>query len=379
MGREELDLERQKKAKQYARVQRRLMVLELGLGVIYIFVWLSTGWSQSLENLLQLIFSQRWFLVLAFVFIFGGVYLLITFPITYYEGFHLPHFYELSNQSLCSWTVDQIKVLAISVLLGGLIIEIIYLLIFLMPVIWWLWTGIVLVLFNVILANLAPILLFPIFYKFSPLDEERPELVERMLNLADRTGTKIQGVYKFDMSQRTKAANAALAGLGNTRRIILGDTLLTEFTDDEIETVLAHELAHQVHGDIPLGIAFSSILTLGGLYLAHLGLDWGVSYFGYQSVADIAAFPLFLLVIGAYGLLTMPISNAFSRWREHRADFYSLQVTHKPEDFASAMTRLANQNLSEIDPESWVEFLFYSHPSLSKRIKYSQEWRENSS
>jgi STE24 endopeptidase len=175
------------------------------------------------------------------------------------------------------------------------------------------------------------------------------------------------------MSKRTKAANAALTGLGNTRRIILGDTLLKEFTPDEIETVLAHELGHHVHKDIPAGMLISALLTLGGLYIAALGLNWGVTYFGFEGVSDIAALPLFMLVMGLYGLVTMPLSNAYSRWRERRADQYALEATGNGQAYASALTRLANQNLAEADPEPWVEFLLYSHPSLSSRIAMAEK------
>ena len=175
------------------------------------------------------------------------------------------------------------------------------------------------------------------------------------------------------MSRRTKSANAALTGLGNTRRIILGDTLLNEFTDDEIETVMAHELGHQVNHDIPIGIVVESLLTLVGLFLASIVLHWGVAAFGFTGPDDIAAFPVFLISMGLYGLITMPLTNAFSRWREKRADAYALEAARNPQAFASAMTRLANQNLADADPEAWVEFLLYSHPALSKRIAMAQK------
>ncbi|MFU8771190.1 MAG: M48 family metalloprotease, partial [Anaerolineales bacterium] len=239
---------------------------------------------------------------------------------------------------------------------------------------WWLWVAGVMLVFNVVLANLGPVLLLPIFYKLAPLDQERPDLVERLTKLAERAGTRVRGVYKFDMSRRTKAASAALTGLGNTRRIILGDTLLQEFQDDEIETVLAHELAHHVHKDIPLGMLVGSIMTLGGLYLASLGINWGVQTFGFLGVDDVAAFPILMIVMGIFGLVTMPLQNGFSRWRERRADDYALKVTGKKEAYASALTRLANQNLAEVDPEPWVEILLMSHPPLGKRIRMAENY-----
>jgi len=184
----------------------------------------------------------------------------------------------------------------------------------------------------------------------------------------------VQGVFKFDMSKRTKAANAALTGIGNTRRIILGDTLISEFTPDEIETVLAHELGHHVHKDIPFLIISGTLLVTIGLFIASQALNYAVSLFSFASAADVAAFPALSLVLGAYGLLTQPLENALSRWRENMADDYALSSTGKHEAFASAFTRLANQNLGEIDPEKWVVFMFYSHPPLGERIAKARKF-----
>jgi STE24 endopeptidase len=138
--------------------------------------------------------------------------------------------------------------------------------------------------------------------------------------------------------------------------------------------VLAHELGHHVNRDIPLGIAFGTAFTLVSLYLASLVLNWVVGVFGFTGPADPAALPALMLILSLYGLLTMPLQNAFSRWRERLADLYSLRATNQPEAMASAMTRLANQNLSEVDPEKWVVFLFYSHPPLEERIAMAKNW-----
>jgi STE24 endopeptidase len=372
MDTQTIDPERQKKARAYARLTRRLMLVDLGLTTIYTLIWLFTGWSAGLKADLTLRTSNPWLLVLGYGFIFGAVLFVISLPLSYYEGFVLPHRFETSNETLKGWVSDQVKGILLGGILGGIFLEIIYAVLRIAPTTWWLWTALILLVFNVLLANLAPVLLMPIFYKFSPLGEEHAELAERLVRLAAKAKTRVRGVYKFDMSRRTKAANAALTGLGNTRRIILGDTLLAEFTPDEIETVMAHELGHQVNHDIQLGIVVESLTTLVGLYLASLVLQWGVAAFGFQGPADIATLPIFLLAMGLYGLLTMPLTNAFSRWRERKADRYALESTHNAPAFASAMTRLANQNLAEVDPEPWVEFLLYSHPALNKRIAMAQ-------
>jgi STE24 endopeptidase len=364
-----LDPEKQKQAKEYSRISRRLWLLETGFGLLYTIAWLVFGWSLTLRAWLTGFTTNDWLLVPLFVAIFGGISGLIELPLDYYTGFVLPHRFDQSNQTLKEWVIDELKGLAISLPIGLIVLELLYLALRVTGTWWWLWAAGGLLVFQVLLANLAPVLIMPLFNKYVPLGEEHADLAERLLKLAEKAHTKVKGVYKFDMSRQTKAANAALTGIGNTRRIILGDTLINEFTPDEIETVLAHELGHHVNRDLPILLAFGTLTITIGLYLASLVMNWAVSSFGFTSVADVAAFPALTLVMSLYGLLTMPLSNALSRWRERLADDYSLKSTGKNEAFASAFTRLANQNLGEIDPESWVVWLFYSHPPLGERIE----------
>jgi STE24 endopeptidase len=371
-----LDLERQKQAKEYARIRRRLWLVDTLFGAIYALAWLFFGWSISLREWLttlvtgnwSLTTGSEWLIVALYIAIFGGIYSLLNLPLGYYSGFVLPHRFDQSTQSLKDWLMDQLKGLAIGAPLGLIMLELLYLALRLTGGTWWLWAAGGLLLFNVILSNLAPVLIMPLFNKYVPLGDEHRDLEERLLNLAKRANTKVNGVFKFDMSKRTKAANAALTGIGNTRRIVLGDTLINEFTPDEIETVLAHELGHHVHKDIPFLITSGTLLVTLGLFIASLALNYAVIFFSFTSTADVAAFPALSLILGAYGLLTQPLENALSRWRENMADDYALSSTGKHEAFASAFTRLANQNLGEIDPEKWVVFMFYSHPPLGERI-----------
>lgn len=364
-----LDPERQTRAKQYSRINRRLMLVDLMISGVYMLAWLGLGWSTALKGWLIQFTSNDWLLLILYLVVIGGILFLINLPLSFYQGFLLPHRFELSTQSVKDWIIDQLKGILVGGVFGLIILEIIYAVLRAAPGLWWLWAALILLVFNVLLANLAPVIIMPLFNKYIPLGEEHADLAQRLMALAKRSGTYVRGVFKFDMSKRTKQANAGLTGLGNTRRIVLGDTLLNEFSSDEIETVMAHELGHQVNKDIPLGIIFSSLTTLVGLYLASVGLNWGVKAFGYSGPSDIAAFPLFLLVLGLYGLVTMPLENGFSRWRERRADEYALRLTHNGQAFASALRRLANQNLSDADPEAWVEWLLYSHPALGKRIE----------
>ncbi|HEX2696561.1 MAG TPA: M48 family metallopeptidase [Anaerolineales bacterium] len=370
-----LDPERQKQAKQYARISRRLWLVDTAFGALYTLAWLFLGWTVSLRNWLNGFTTNPWLLLPLFVFIFGGIYFVLNLPLGYYSGFVLPHKFGQSTQSLKDWITDQLKGMLIGLPIGLILLELLYLALRAVGDLWWLWAAGGLLVFNVLLSNLAPVLIMPLFNKFVPLGDEHKDLADRLMKLAEKANTKVRGVYKFDMSRRTKSANAALTGIGNTRRIVLGDTLINEFTPDEIEAVLAHELGHQVHRDIPFLITFGTAMTLIGFYLASLAIHWAVSTFGFSGVSDVAAFPALALILGAYGLVTSPLENAVVRWRERMADQYALDSTGKNEAFASGFVRLANQNLGEIDPEKWVVFLFYSHPPLGERIAMAKNWK----
>ena len=371
------DAERQVQARRYARLRRKLIPISLGLGLIWTVGWLATGASVAFRETLTELTTSRALVITLFSAVFGLGYVVLELPLSYYGGFVLPHRFGLSTQGMGDWVFDRLKAGLISGALGLVMIQILYLALAIWPQSWWLPVGFVYLVVGVVLSALAPVLIAPLFFKFTPLEEDHRDLADRLLALANRAGTGVRGVYRFDMSRRTTAANAALMGLGGSRRIVLGDTMLDEFTSDEIETVLAHELAHQVHRDIPLGIFVQSIITLVGLWLASLALEWGVDLFGLKGVDDIAGLPWLVLVVGAFGLMTMPLANGWSRWRERMADRYAVQITAKPLAYASALVRLADQNLGELDPPRWVEILLYSHPPLGQRIAAARSASES--
>src|SRR6266566_4139233 len=350
----EIDSGRQEKAREYARLRRQLSFINMGIAVIGIIFIFWSGLNIALRNWLQPLVWHPvagwypWQVLVYFLVLMLG-YQIITSPLAYYGGFTLPHRYGLSTMTLRSWLADFFKGLILGLILETVVIELIYLLLATQPQTWWLEVAVILLFFTVIMANLAPILILPLFYKFTPLPEG--ELTQRLLALAKRAHTRVRGVFTMHMSSKTTAANAALMGLGNTRRIVLGDTMLDRYTPDEIEVVLAHELGHHVHHDIWKLIISQSFLTLGGLYLVNLALHWAVeTQHYYLGLADPATIPLLLALIGAFGLIVLPISNGYSRLIEYQADEYALQATYKVESFKSAMTRLANQNLADAEP-----------------------------
>jgi STE24 endopeptidase len=263
---------------------------------------------------------------------------------------------------------------ALSLVLGGAVIEVIYVLLRALPEWWWLVTAAFLLLFSIALANLAPVLIFPLFFKFKPLEDE--DLGKRLMQLAANARTRVNGVYTMVLSDKTTAANAAFMGLGNTKRIVLGDTLYNNFTADEIETILAHELGHQVHNDIVRSILVQTVLTLLGFFVADVVMRAGVGFFGFNGVADLAAMPLLGIALGAFGLITMPLGNWYTRSREIAADRYALETTRNPQAFIRAFEKLANQNLAEVEPEAWVEWLLYDHPSIGKRVAMGKQFAQ---
>ncbi len=372
-----IDPERQKQAKEYSRIKRRLWLVDTAFGLIYALAWLSFGWTVSLRNWVSGFTNNDWLIVPVYVLVFGAVYFVLDLPLSYYSEFTLPHRFDQSTQTLKDWIVDQLKGMAVGLPIGLILLELFYWVLRATGDLWWLWATVALLVVNVLLANLAPVLIMPIFNKFVPLGDEHKELADRLMKLAEKANTKVQGVFKFDMSRRTKSANAALTGMGNTRRIILGDTLISEFSPDEIETVLAHELGHQVHRDIPFLIGFGALTTILGFYIISLIMNWALHFWNLNGVGDAAAFPVFILLLSVYNLVLMPLENAVVRWRERMADEYALQSTGKAEAFQSAFVRLANQNLGEVDPEKWVVFLFYNHPPLGERIEMAKNWKAN--
>lgn len=365
----DIDAEFQQEAKAYARLKHRLLLVDICVGGSFALIVVQSGMSSWLKMVIAGQAPQP-VVVGAYFVLFSVAYGVLLLPVEYYGGFVLPHRYGLSTETLKGWAKDQVKGGLLALGLGLIIVEVIYYLLGVLPSLWWFVTGLFMLVFTVVLANVAPVLLVPLFYRLTPLDDE--ELVERVVKLARRANTKVRGVFSINLSSKTKAANAMVMGLGNTRRIVLGDTLYSEYTADEVEAVLAHELGHHVHMDMWWGLLFQSMLTLMGLYLAHLGLSWGVRVMGFSGVNDVAALPLLGLVMGGFMVVTTPVSNAFSRWREGMADEYALRITADAEAFISVMVRLANQNLADVDPEPWVEFLLYSHPPIRRRIEHGQ-------
>jgi STE24 endopeptidase len=322
---------------------------------------------------LALQYSPRpWLALLIYLGLFGIITQVAGLPINFLDGFWLEHRYALSNLTLGGWVKDELKGLAVGATLGVLAMEFLYWAMRRWPEHWWVLCAFGFMGFFVLLANLAPVLIFPIFFKFKPL--ENPSLTERLLELSRRAGTRVKGVFEWKLSEKSKKANAALMGLGNTRRIILSDTLLEKFQDEEVEAVLAHELGHHVHRHIFQMIAIQGAATFAGFYLIHRTLDWLSPHFGFHGAADFANLPLLALVTTILSLVLLPAVNSYSRAMERQADTYALRAIPSREPFITSMEKLAELNLAERQPHPWIEFIFHSHPSIQKRIAFAQKF-----
>jgi STE24 endopeptidase len=366
------------KATRYHRLRRRASTLSACLGALFLVLTFVSGSSASLRDWAAHLGGGSFLGTIAiYVLALAIIYDLVQLPVAFYEGVTLERRYELSTESTARWWIDHLKGWGIGTAFALIAAAITWTLIVWSPDGWWLIAAVVFSLILVALAQLGPVLLLPLFYEVKPLDREA--LAVRLKALADRAGTPILGTFEWRLSDRTKKANAALAGLGRTRRILLSDTLLADYSDDEIEVILAHELAHHVHHDIWRAIVFETLLIASGFYISDLVLTAWSNSFGAMGKTDVATLPLLMLTMGAVSLVLMPIRNSLSRAHERRADRYALKMTRNIEAFVTAMKRLATQNLAEEQPSRIVEALFHSHPSISARISAARSFTLNRS
>jgi len=359
-------------ARRYNRIQRWLGISDFVIGSAFLVLLLVTGWSGWLRDLALRRGFQNYtlalFLYLLFLLLISKA---LGFGLDYY-GFQLEKKFQLSTQRVRSWLWDEVKGFLVGLVLAGIVTELLYFMIRQLPQHWWLITWGLFLGLLILMAQLAPVVLFPIFYKFEPLDDE--DLRRRLVVLSEHAGARVRGVYRWKLSEKSKKANAALTGLGSTRRIILADTLLDNYAPEEIEAVLAHELGHHVNRHILKSIVVQAGTTLFGFWAANWVLHYAVAHHIFDELSDFANLPLLALTATALSLVLMPALNAYSRYNERQADRYAFESIASVEPFISSMNKLAQQNLAERTPSKLVEVLFHSHPAISKRVAAAEAW-----
>lgn len=358
--------ERERRARALAAVRRRLFLVRTALTLVVLAMLAATPVHANAWSALE---ARLAFPLALALYTVGLVVLLdlVHLPFSWYGDYLLLHRYGLSTQSARGWWEDWLKTLALSALFALLVVGLLQGALLLFGGGWWIAFAAALVLGVALLAFVLPVLLLPLFYRLRPL--ERPEVETRISELLRRAGTRA-AIRAIDLSSRTVAANAAVIGLGSTRKVVLGDTLLDSFALDEIEAVVAHELGHHVHRDLWRSLALEAGLIVAGVWLIHAllepALERGLGWPGYL--------PLLMLVANLVILVLQPIGNAASRAMERAADRYALELSGRPRAYAAALRRLADQNLAELQPPRWAVWLLHSHPPLAERIARAEAW-----
>lgn len=362
-------------AKQYGRIDLIFSLADKALDVAYLSV-MAFLFASAIGGRLAaapLLGSSRWLQLIAMFLIVMAAHVCVSFPLSYYSGHVLEHRFELSTQTFRRWLWQYTKRNLLAVAFGLLLVPGLYLLIWTTGPYWWLIAAGAFFLVSVLLGQLAPVLILPLFYKIEKLDE--PEIAQRISRLAEGTGLSIEGVYRMDMSDETVKANAMLAGLGKTRRVLLGDTLLNGFTTDEIEVVFAHEIGHHVFRHIRKMILAGVLYSAAGFWICDrvlaglAGLDGGrIDY----ATLPVSTLPTIMLILTVFAMLLEPLQNLISRHYERQCDRYALERTALNDAYTSAFRKLARLNKDDPSPH-WLDvLLFHSHPPIAERLAMSE-------
>jgi STE24 endopeptidase len=366
----------QKRAKKYNDSKQQLVLAGMFLsfvgGAVMIFARIGTKFDRRIVRVSSNRFARRTIFT-AILTIFD---LLASLPLGFYSGYVLEHRYELSNQTKRAWLIEQGKGLILALPFAALVANVLLEIIERWPKRWWLITTALALPFTVLLSQLAPILIAPLFNRYEALKDE--ELAARLKALAARSGINVANVLQMDMSRQTKKANAFFAGMGQTKRIVLADTLLESFTPAEIEVIVAHEIGHQAHRDLWRFVALGTVFTAGLSFVVDVLANQIVRRLGRQidveRLSDVTALPLLSWLLTSVGLTLTPLQNLYSRIIERRADTYALELTNDPAAFESAMQRLGELNLADPNPSKFVKYTMYSHPPVAERIERAKRY-----
>ena len=359
------------RSKRYSVIKTRIFLIDLVLTVISLAVF-QAFISLPVANAVREV-SSNFFIV---CFIYSTVFLFFMYiaslPLNVYSAFYVEHRFGLSNQKIMAWCGDQAKSAGLTFIVAIIGIEVFYLLLRSCPNWWPLALAFVWVLFSVVLTRIAPIIVVPLFFRYLPVEDEG--LRERLTALSNAAGISLMDICRIDFSKKTKKANAALVGLGKSRKVILADTLTDEFTLPEIEMVVAHEFGHHKFRHIWLLLAFSGVVTTVGFYLLYLVLGRVSMLLGASSSSDLSIFPTLIFLLMAFSLAVLPLQNFFSRILERQADRFALDLTKEPAIFARTMEKLGEMNLAELTPSTLKKIFLYSHPPINERIEMAKKW-----
>jgi STE24 endopeptidase len=299
-----------------------------------------------------------------------GLHIVVSLPLSFYSGYVVEHKFGLSNQSLRRWLRNWSLGNVLAILLGAVLNLGLFWIIWNTGQYWWLIAAAAFFVVSIVLGQIAPVLIVPLFHKVERIDND--ELTGRMTRLAAGTGLTIEGVYRLGLSADTTKANAMLAGIGRTRRVLMGDTLLERFSPDEIEVIFAHEIGHHVHRHIPKMIATGVVISLAGFWLIDRVIVWWADIPS-AALAPTYSLPLVMFTLTTFMMLLAPLQNAISRHYERQCDRYALRRTNNAGAYRSAFTKLARLNKADMEPNPIEVILLHSHPPIAKRLAAANE------
>jgi STE24 endopeptidase len=364
------------KALRYARSGDWFWWLDQLWGLVVPGVILFTGFSARLRNVAKRYGGNWFFTIVLYVIMFLAITFVVGLPLSYATGFVRPHAYGLSNQTFGKWFGDELKGLLVGLVMAALILWGPYLLVKKSPRRWWLWTSLLAIPMAAFFLLLAPVVIDPLFNTFGPMRDKGLE--QKILDLAGRAGIDGARVFEVDKSADTNTVNAYVTGFGGSKRIVLWDTTIAKLDPDELLFVMGHEMGHYVLGHVVKSIFFAAALILATLYLTDR-LQAGLiarfqDRFGFAQLGDIASLPLVILLAGLLSLVIAPIANGYSRWQEHEADRFGLEITRNNHAAATAFVKLQQENLSVPRRGLLYKLWRASHPLLGERIDFSNAY-----
>jgi STE24 endopeptidase len=365
------------KAVRYFRGGNLIWAVEQILSLLLPALLLFTGLSARIRTLAGNLSHGHFYPTLVvYLVLFSLLMFVVQLPLDYFVGFAREHAYGLSSQKLSKWATDQLKGLGVGLVIGALVLWVPYWLLGRSPQRWWLWTGMLALPFYMLTLFVVPLWIAPLFNKFGPMKDKALEA--EVLATAQKAGVEGARVFEVEKSVDTNKVNAYVTGIGSTKRIVLWDTLLKKLSPGQIKFVVSHELGHYVLGHIWTSILLSSLLTILGLWGAQLLSSFLLGHFGarlgFARLSDVASLPLLMLLLSLFSLVITPAMLAFSRYHEHAADRFALDLTHDNHDAATAFVALQQQNLAVPRPGALYKLFRASHPPIGERIDFMNSY-----
>lgn len=362
----------QDKAKRYSSIKYSLAIIDLVYLVILLLIFTTFGISKFLARVIYEFININHLILPAYLLVVYIIYYFLDLPLNFYRSFILEHKFSLSTQEIWDWVKDQLKAGIISYIIMVILFSAFYYILVRYPNAWWLMVSAFWIFFSLIMTKLVPVLIIPLFFKYKKIADG--PLRQRIISLAEKMRVKVLDVFEIDFSKKTLKANAAFVGIGNTKRVILADTLKDKYSHNEIEVILAHEFAHYRLRHLVKLVLLNSIATILSFYLIFKTSNYFLNIFGFSSLSDIAALPVILIYFLIFGIIMQPFQNYLSRKFEKNADTLALKITGLKAAFISMMEKLSTQNLADRNPHPIIKFFFFDHPPIDERISMAKRF-----